>query len=92
MDKEYTQILAKVRLDRAVELLQESQELLKKESYKSANNRAFYAIEKSITAMMILYCGQKGSISYPPAYSWNRSINLSSPYASPQACLPLISI
>lgn len=54
MDKEYTQILAKVRLDRAVELLQESQELLKKESYKSANNRAFYAIEKNIKALLAI--------------------------------------
>ncbi len=54
MDKEYAQILAKIRLDRAIELLQESQELLEKESYKSANNRAFYAIEKSIKALLAI--------------------------------------
>lgn len=54
MDKEYAQILAKVRLDRAIELLLEAQELLKKESYKSANNRAFYAIEKAIKALLAI--------------------------------------
>ena len=54
MDKENAQILAKVRLDRAIELLLEAQELLKKESYKSANNRAFYAIEKAIKALLAI--------------------------------------
>lgn len=52
MDKEQGMILAKLRLDRAKELLAESQELLDKASYKSANNRAFYAIEKSIKALL----------------------------------------
>ncbi len=52
MDKEYYLALAKVRMDRAKELLIESKELLLKESYKSANNRAFYAIEKSIKALL----------------------------------------
>lgn len=54
MDKEYAQILAKIRLDRADELLSEAQELLEKGSYKSANNRAFYAIEKSIKALLAI--------------------------------------
>ena len=46
MDKEQGMSLAKLRLDRAKELLTESQKLLEKGAYKSANNRAFYAIEK----------------------------------------------
>lgn len=54
MDEEYYDALAKVRLDRAKELLIESEELLEKEAYKSANNRAFYAIEKSIKALLAL--------------------------------------
>ena len=41
MDKEYYDALAGVRIERAKELLEESKELLEKESYKSANNRAF---------------------------------------------------
>ena len=52
MDKEYYLALAKVRMDRAKELLTESKELLIKEAYKSANNRAFYAIEKSVKALL----------------------------------------
>ena len=52
MDREQGMILAKLRLDRAKELVTESQELLDKGSYKSANNRAFYAIEKSIKALL----------------------------------------
>ena len=52
MDKEQGMILAKLRLDRAKELVTESQELLEKGSFKSANNRAFYAIEKSIKALL----------------------------------------
>lgn len=52
MDKEQGMILAKLRLDRAKELLTESKDLLEKGSYKSANNRAFYAIEKSIKALL----------------------------------------
>ncbi|MCM1102200.1 MAG: hypothetical protein NC079_06705 [Clostridium sp.] len=45
MDKEYYDSLAKVRLDRAKELLEEAVGLLERDSYKSANNRAFYAME-----------------------------------------------
>lgn len=52
MDEEYYLVLAKVRMERAKELLAESKELLDRESYKSANNRAFYAIEKSIKALL----------------------------------------
>ena len=52
MDKEYYLALAKVRMDRAKELLVEAKELLDRESYKSANNRAFYAIEKSVKALL----------------------------------------
>lgn len=52
MDREYYMELAKVRLGRAKELLEDAQGLLIKESYKSANNRAFYAMEKSIKALL----------------------------------------
>ena len=48
MDNEYYLALARVRMERAKELLIEAKELLDKEAYKSANNRAFYAIEKSV--------------------------------------------
>jgi uncharacterized protein (UPF0332 family) len=37
-------------MDRAKELRDEAIELLEKGAYKSANNRAFYAMEKSIKA------------------------------------------
>ena len=40
MDKEYFDILAKVRLERAEELLEESQSLLSAGSFKSAKSRA----------------------------------------------------
>lgn len=54
MDKEYFDALAKVRLDRARELIEEAKDLLEKGSYKSANNRAFYAIEKSLKALLAI--------------------------------------
>lgn len=54
MDKEYYEVLAKVRIERAMELLNEASELLEKGAYKSANNRAFYAIEKSVKALLAL--------------------------------------
>ncbi len=44
--------LAKLRIERALELTAEAQELLNNESYKSANNRAYYAIEKSLAALL----------------------------------------
>lgn len=52
MDNEYYLALAKVRMERAKELLVESKDLLDRESYKSANNKAFYAIEKSVKALL----------------------------------------
>lgn len=54
MDKKYARILAQVRMERALELLDEAHDLLVKGSYKSANNRAFYAIEKSIKALLAM--------------------------------------
>lgn len=54
MDKEYFDALAKVRMSRARELLDDATELLKKDSYKSANNRAFYAMEKGVKALLAL--------------------------------------
>lgn len=54
MDKEYYDALAKVRLKRAKELLEEAIGLLERDSYKSANNRAFYAMEKSIKALLAM--------------------------------------
>lgn len=52
MDEEYFASLAKVRIERAKELYEEAVELLDKGSYKSANNRAFYSIEKSVKALL----------------------------------------
>lgn len=52
MNNEYYLALAKVRMERAKELVAESKELLGREAYKSANNRAFYAIEKSVKALL----------------------------------------
>ena len=52
MEEDNYKILARLRLERAVELLAEAEILLKNESYKSANNRAYYVIEKSLTALL----------------------------------------
>lgn len=52
MDEERYQALALVRLDRAKELYFEAKELVSMDCYKSANNRAFYAIEKCIKALL----------------------------------------
>lgn len=52
MDENDFKALAIVRLDRAKELYTEAGELVKMDSYKSANNRAFYAIEKCIKALL----------------------------------------
>ena len=54
MDREYYLVLAKVRLDRAKELVTEARELLEKDAYKSAYNRAFYAIEKGVKALLAI--------------------------------------
>ena len=39
-------------MERAGELLTEAENLLDRGAYKSANNRAFYAIEKSVKALL----------------------------------------
>ena len=52
MDKEQWDSLAVIRMERAKELLTESKELLEKDFYKSANNRAFYAIEKCVNTLL----------------------------------------
>lgn len=44
--------LAVARLERANELFEEAEELLNKSKYKSANNRAFFAIEKCMKALL----------------------------------------
>ncbi|MCD8395919.1 MAG: HEPN domain-containing protein [Lachnospiraceae bacterium] len=54
MDKDYNYTLAEVRLCRAKELLDDAKNLLDKQSYKSANNRAFYAMEKAVRALLVL--------------------------------------
>lgn len=52
MDKEYYLSLSQARIERAEELYKEAMILLEKEAFKSANNRAFYAIEKSLKALL----------------------------------------
>jgi uncharacterized protein (UPF0332 family) len=52
MDKETYIGLSIARMERAEELLDEANELLTKGKYKSANNRAFYCIEKAIKALL----------------------------------------
>ena len=54
MDEARHTDLAKVRLERAEELLKEAKRLLEDGSYKSANNRAYYSFEKSIKALLAL--------------------------------------
>ena len=46
--------LAKVRLERVYELCEEATALLNDGKYKSANNRAYYSVEKSIKALLAL--------------------------------------
>ncbi|MCM1181913.1 MAG: HEPN domain-containing protein, partial [Roseburia sp.] len=45
--------LVRIRLERAAELVSEAEALLEKEMFKSANNRAYYAIEKALSALLI---------------------------------------
>ena len=52
MDEKDFKSLALVRFERAKELYMEANELVKMDSYKSANNRVFYAIEKCIKALL----------------------------------------
>lgn len=54
MDKETYRVLAKVRMERAAELVDEAKELLSGNRYKSANNRAFYAMEKTMKALLAI--------------------------------------
>lgn len=54
MDKDYNYTLAGVRLRRAKELLDDAKNLFTIQSYKSANNRAFYAMEKAVRALLVL--------------------------------------
>lgn len=54
MDENSREALAKVRLERAEELLNEAKKLLTDGAYKSANNRAYYSFEKSIKALLAL--------------------------------------
>lgn len=52
MDDQNYRDLALVRLNRAKELLEEANGLLENGSYKSANNRAFYCVEKCLNALL----------------------------------------
>lgn len=52
MDKNYYESLVTVRFDRAKELYVEAKQLTDMDCYKSANNRAFYSIEKCIKALL----------------------------------------
>jgi uncharacterized protein (UPF0332 family) len=53
MEDKYYVELAKIRFERSQELLNEAEMLLDKEMFKSANNRAYYAIEKALSALLI---------------------------------------
>jgi uncharacterized protein (UPF0332 family) len=55
MEDKYYAELAKIRFERSLELVQEAEVLLDKEMFKSANNRAYYAIEKALSALLILH-------------------------------------
>ncbi len=52
MDEKDFKSLTLVRFERTKELYMEANELVKMDSYKSANNRVFYAIEKCIKALL----------------------------------------
>lgn len=52
MNDENMKDLARVRFERAKELMKDAEELIANDSYKSANNRAFYAAEKAIKAAL----------------------------------------
>ncbi|MBO4910122.1 MAG: HEPN domain-containing protein [Lachnospiraceae bacterium] len=52
MNSEDRKNLAKVRYERAVELLKAANILLKENDFKSANNRAFYSSEQAIKAVL----------------------------------------
>ena len=52
MEDKYYSELVLIRMERAAELLKDATELLANDSYKSANNRAYYAIEKAIKCIV----------------------------------------
>jgi uncharacterized protein (UPF0332 family) len=54
MNHEDYKVLAKVRFERANELVHEAELLIEDNAYKSANNRAYYAIEKTINGLLAL--------------------------------------
>ena len=62
MNSEDRKNLAKVRYERAEELLKSANTLLKAEDYKSANNRAFYCAEqaKHILEKVYVYLKDNG--------------------------------
>lgn len=53
MEDKYYDELVRIRMERAEELLVDAEELLQRDSYKSANNRAYYAMEKAVNALLI---------------------------------------
>lgn len=53
MENKHYMELVRIRLERAAELVSEAEALLEKEMFKSANNRAYYAIEKALSALLI---------------------------------------
>ena len=72
MDNETYKALARARIERVKELLDEVEELLVKEKYKSANNRAFYSIEKSIKALLSIKCVDADSHNGLGIISYNK--------------------
>ena len=53
-DKNNYNELAQIRLERALELLVEAEVLLNEGHYKSANNRAYYCVEKCLNALLAI--------------------------------------
>ncbi len=53
MDDKYYNELVSLRMARAEELLADAKSMFQNGSYKSANNRAYYAMEKAINALLI---------------------------------------
>ena len=56
MHDEMTKTLAEYRLHRSMELIQDAESLFEKGSYKSSNNRAYYAIFYAMRAVLALDC------------------------------------
>lgn len=63
MDKKDFEALALVRLDRAKELYFEANELVRMNSYRSANNRAFYALPIMMTSILLIKKRRKNFMS-----------------------------